>query len=370
MGFIMTAIQFMRENGLDVLSWVAGIIAVLSFLADAKSGKGEKKFKFSLRSSILILLTATCISGAIVLSDQAGPTDDPAQTENSPLIAPDHSNETNLLPVSDDLDGNPPDSGVSDNDVTQNSESEIGNGHGDSGSDETSSIQTGENSASGNSSSKGPPTSEPPAVTVAQVVLNYTSLNLMVNETYSLLATVLYTDGTFNHTASWISSNPAVASVDSTGKITALSAGTAQITAQASRNNMSEFASCFVTVAAPPVAPTGYSIRLSTDHAITTEPFRLYIIPYEDNVTQIIVHTISPSGIQSSFPLSADGKYMIDTEVGTWTIYASVSNEAGTYTASKESDYVQIKILSPWEMGDGMLQGLKWWDTSTIERES
>lgn len=274
-------------------------------------------------------------------------------------VRPVFESDLNAIPVPmpDGPDGDQPDSGVPDNDTIQDSKSDPGNSSG-SGAGGTNSGQSGETGGSSDSSTKDSSVPKLPDVTVTQVALSYTVLNLMVDETDSLLATVLYSDGTSDHTASWISSNPAVASVDSTGHIIALSAGTTQITAQASKNNVSESASCLVTVAPPPAVPTGYEIRLSTDHAVMGEVFRLYITPYEDDVTQIMVHTTSPSGLQDSFPLSADGKYLIDTEAGIWTIYASVSNEVGTYTASKESDYVHINIASFGETVGVILQGL------------
>lgn len=268
---------------------------------------------------------------------------------------------TNLPPVDSDTglsdcgtpEDSPSGSGVSDDSTGKAPKL-------DNGSDGSNS---GEGGTSGNSGEKADSSvnstvKEPPIIAVTQVTLSYTALELKVNETSSLLATVLYSDGTSDYTASWTSSNPAVVSVDPSGQITALSAGTAQITAQASKNNVAQTASCLVTVTDPPSIPTGYTIRLSTDHAIIGETFQLYITPHEDNVTQIMVHTISPSGLQDSFPLSEEGKYKIDTEVGTWTIYASVSNEAGTYTASQDADYVQIKIVGLGEVVGNILQGL------------
>ena len=125
-----------------------------------------------------------------------------------------------------------------------------------------------------------------------------------------------------------------------------MSEGVVTITAQASRNNTAKTASCIVTVLSPSVAPTGYYIRLSTDRALLRESFRLDIIPNEDDITDIQVHTISPSGVNDSFPYGNDGLYMIDTEAGVWTIYASVTNDIGTYTAQKEEDYVSIEVYN------------------------
>lgn len=196
---------------------------------------------------------------------------------------------------------------------------------------------------------------EPP-ITVYQVTLDYGSLELTVGNTTTLLATAIYSNGTSDHSVTWLSRNPSVATVDHNGKITALSAGTTKITAQASRNNTIESETCDVTVSDPLHLPTGYSIRLSTDHAFMSETFRLYVTPYEDNITEIHIYTISPSGEPDDFPFGNDGKYQIDTEAGIWTIYASVTNDAGTYMAQRPEDYVTIEIVSIYDALGNLFQ--------------
>ena len=195
-----------------------------------------------------------------------------------------------------------------------------------------------------------------PLVTVQKVTLNYILLDIIVGDTASLLATVTYSDNTTDNSVIWISSNPSVAEVDSDGNITAMSVGTTTITAQASKNNDAKDESCTVTVINPPSEPTGYSIRLSTDQAIINETFKVYVTPYEEDITGIQIYTISPSGLLDDFPLSDDGKYCVYTETGIWTIYASVENEAGVYMAQKPEDYVTIEILSAMDAISNMLQ--------------
>lgn len=195
-----------------------------------------------------------------------------------------------------------------------------------------------------------------PLVTVQRVTLNYTLLDIIVGDTASLLATVTYSDNTTDNSVIWTSSNPFVAEVDSDGNITAMSVGTTTITAQASKNNDAKDESCTVTVVNPPSEPTGYSIRLSTDQAIINETFKVYVTPYEEDITGIQIYTISPSGLLDNFPLSDDGKYCVYTETGIWTIYASVENEAGVYMAQKAEDFVTIEILSAMDAITNMLQ--------------
>lgn len=198
----------------------------------------------------------------------------------------------------------------------------------------------------------------PPPVTVQKIDISKTELELSVEDKYSLQATVLYSDGTTSNSADWISSNPSVAQVDSNGKITALSAGETIITAHASKNNVAKDATCSVIVINPPIMPTGYSIQLSTDHAIMGENFRVYVTPYEDDVYDIEIYGQAPSGKIYQFTLREDTKYTIDTEAGTWLIYASVTNSAGTYMAQKPQDYVQLEISSYEDAFNDMFNGM------------
>ena len=78
------------------------------------------------------------------------------------------------------------------------------------------------------------------------VKLDQTSLSLKTGQTATLTATVTPSSLT-DKTVTWSSSAPAVASVDSTGKVTALAAGTTTVTAT-SNSDPTKSASCTVTV--------------------------------------------------------------------------------------------------------------------------
>lgn len=184
-------------------------------------------------------------------------------------------------------------------------------------------------------------------ISVSDVTLSHTELSLIVGDNASLLATVAYTDNTIGHSAIWFSSDPQIAKIDKTGNITALSPGHVTVTAQASRNNTVQKATCDIVVSEPPHIPSGYSIRLSAKQAILWETFDVYVEPYEDDVTDIVIYAVSPSGDTMPFEYDpSKNGYMIYTEAGAWTIYASVTNSAGTYTAQKPQDYVTIEIIS------------------------
>ena len=83
------------------------------------------------------------------------------------------------------------------------------------------------------------------AISVTGVTLNKTSLTLNVGASETLTATVTPSNAT-NKSVTWTSSNTGVATVDSNGKVTAVSAGSATITVKT--NDGGKTATCAVTV--------------------------------------------------------------------------------------------------------------------------
>lgn len=81
---------------------------------------------------------------------------------------------------------------------------------------------------------------------VAAIVLSETLLSLQVNETRTITATVQPTDAT-NKNVTWKSSNESVATVDQTGKVTAIAAGSCTIICSATDGSGVK-AECQVTV--------------------------------------------------------------------------------------------------------------------------
>lgn len=183
-------------------------------------------------------------------------------------------------------------------------------------------------------------------INISEFFLDYAELELEVGASQMLHAKVLYTDNHSDHIVTWCSSNDSIVTVDQDGVLHAKAIGVATIVAQASNNNLAKTKECIVTVSAPFHAPSGYSIRLNKESAHIGEPFTLYVTPNEENITNIQIHTLSPSGIHKDFPYGNNGEYYIDTECGIWTIYASITNAKGTYNATKLEDYVTISILS------------------------
>ncbi len=82
-------------------------------------------------------------------------------------------------------------------------------------------------------------------IEITEINLDKSSLSLNVNGTFKLVATITPTNTTQSKTITWTSSNQNVATVDSSGKITAKKAGSTTITAKTSNGKT---ATCKVTV--------------------------------------------------------------------------------------------------------------------------
>ena len=97
---------------------------------------------------------------------------------------------------------------------------------------------------------------KPSVVKVTKITLNKTTASVGKGKTMQLTATVTPTNAT-NKAVTWKSSNTKIATVSSTGKVTAKSAGTVTITCTA-KDGSGKKATCKVTVteSKPPVKPT------------------------------------------------------------------------------------------------------------------
>lgn len=84
-------------------------------------------------------------------------------------------------------------------------------------------------------------------ISPTSVTLNKTTLSLAVGANETLTATVLPADAT-DKTVTWKSSDATIAGVDSTGKVSGVKAGTADITV--TTKDGSKTAKCTVTVTA------------------------------------------------------------------------------------------------------------------------
>ncbi len=97
-----------------------------------------------------------------------------------------------------------------------------------------------------------------PAIPVQSVSLDKTSLSLNVGENSTLLATILPANAD-NKAVTWSSSNTAIATVDASGKVTAVAAGSAVITVTTTDGGKT--ATCTVTVTNPAVPVQSVSLN-------------------------------------------------------------------------------------------------------------
>ena len=111
---------------------------------------------------------------------------------------------------------------------------------------------------------------KPSVVKVAKITLNKTTASVGKGKTMQLTATVTPTNAT-NKAVTWKSSNTKIATVSSTGKVTAKSAGTVTITCTA-KDGSGKKATCKVTVTEPkpPVKPTVKVTKLTLNKKTAT----------------------------------------------------------------------------------------------------
>ena len=166
-------------------------------------------------------------------------------------------------------------------------------------------------------------------VPVTSVSLNKTSLELTEGETAQLNATVLPETAT-NRNVTWSSNAPGVATVDSSGKVTAVAPGTATITVTTADGGKT--ATCVVTVTAATVPVTG--VTLSQTQASlycnrTPDTLALTARVAPDNATnKAMTWTSSDSAVAT---VDQNG---IVTAVARGTAVITVTTEDGAKTAT------------------------------------
>ena len=168
-------------------------------------------------------------------------------------------------------------------------------------------------------------------VPVTGITLSQNTLSLNKGDTYQLVSNVQPSDAT-DKTVTWQSSDTAVAAVDNTGKVTAVSNGTAAITATSNDGGYTD--TCTVTVTTP---LTG--ITLNT-HAITLEKTKsqtlLVAFSPEDASNKNVTWSSSDPQIAS---VSSSGTV---TARGAGTAVITVVSQYGSY-----SDSCTVTVTSP-----------------------
>jgi len=119
-------------------------------------------------------------------------------------------------------------------------------------------------------------------IAVTGVSLDKTALSMTVGDTQTLTATIIPSNAT-NKSISWSTSNSSVATVSSSGVVTAKAAGTATITVKTSDGGKT--ATCSVAVQSKTVSVTGVSLNNTSLSMIVGETQRLYATVSPSNAT-------------------------------------------------------------------------------------
>ena len=167
-------------------------------------------------------------------------------------------------------------------------------------------------------------------VSVTGVTLEPKELSLYTGQSETLAATVQPEDAT-NQSVTWKSSDDTIATVDSTGKVTAVGAGTATITVTTADGNHT--AACTVTVTRPYIPPANpnYRITLAATQggAVTADP------------------TAAKAGTTVTLTPSPDAGYQVGTVAVTdrFGDPVAVTEQAdGTYTFTMPNGQVSVNV--------------------------
>lgn len=158
---------------------------------------------------------------------------------------------------------------------------------------------------------------DPSKIPVSGITLDKTALSLEAMETYQLTAAISPTNAA-NKDLIWTSSNEAVATVDSNGRITAVAKGTATITATAA-DGYGASASCTVTV-----TNNGYVVT-ALDQFQSSHP-------YENSCRDFWLYTQSGAG---SLSITFAAETEIEDGFDYLYIYDGEENLIGKYTGTE-----------------------------------
>jgi uncharacterized protein YjdB len=183
---------------------------------------------------------------------------------------------------------------------------------------------------------------ETTTVDVEKVSLNKSATTLTEGESETLTATITPSNATGDKTVKWSSSNEAVATVDSNGKVTAKKAGTAVITATSSNGKT---AGCTVTVKQKEIAITGISLNKSTTSLTEGESETLTATITPSNATgDKTVKWSSSNGVVAA--VDSNGK-VTAKKAGTAVITATSSNgKSASCTVTVKQKEIAITGIS------------------------
>ena len=180
----------------------------------------------------------------------------------------------------------------------------------------------------------------PTPVAVTGVKLNKTSLTLEAGKSEALTATVEPSNAD-NKNVTWASDKTGVATVDANGLVSAISAGTANITV--TTEDGSKTATCVVTVTAPaaPIPVTGISLNKQTTSIYVgkTETLTVNYTPTNANTGKGITWSSDKTGVATV----ANG---VVTGVAVGTAVITATSEGG-FTATCTVTVAEAPVVHP-----------------------
>lgn len=186
-----------------------------------------------------------------------------------------------------------------------------------------------------------PPIEQP--IEVTEVTLDKTSLELELNDTDTLIATV-YPENADNKNVVWSSNNQSIVSVNETGELKAMGPGTAIITVTTENNEKTAF--CTVTVkesSGPSVIPVSYvAINESLLNLRIGETGNLIATVYPEDATN--KNVIWSSSRESVATVDQDGKV---TAISSGTAYITVTTVDGNHISTCRATVAELPIIEP-----------------------
>jgi uncharacterized protein YjdB len=184
------------------------------------------------------------------------------------------------------------------------------------------------------------------SVTLSSVMVSPTTASKVVGTTQQLTATCTYSDGTsrdMTSQATWSSSNTGVATVSTSGLVTAVSAGSASITA--SNGGKSGSASIEVTAAtlnSIAVIPASPSIVVGATQQFTATG------TYSDSSTHDITAQVTWSSSSTATATIVSSGLATGVAAGTATITATLGGKSGTSTLTITTGGGTVRVNLAW----------------------
>ena len=199
-----------------------------------------------------------------------------------------------------------------------------------------------------------------PVIAVTSVTLDKTTLSLPEGGSATLKATVK-PDNATDKTVTWSTSDSKVATVKD-GKVTAVKAGTAKITAKAGEKS----ASCTVTVTAATVAVTSVELDKTTMTLAVGESYTLTATVKPDNATD---KTVTWSSSNTAVATVKDGK-VTAVKAGTATITAKAGDKSATCAVTVTAATVAVTSIALDKTSLQLTEGESYTLTATVKPDN